>query len=91
MVTLLALIFYFPALLSGRPVLADTGDLQQQIDAKNQEIQKLEAEIGQYQASIDEAESMAKTLSGEIKRLDTEVKSWRLRNWEWIFQIRRIP
>ena len=74
MVTLLALIFYFPALLSGRPVLADTGDLQQQIDAKNQEIQKLEAEIGQYQASIDEAESMAKTLSGEIKRLDTEVK-----------------
>jgi len=64
---LLALVLYFPA-------SADTGDLQNQIDQKNQEIQKLEAEIGQYQTSIDDAESTAKTLSGEIKRLDTEVK-----------------
>ncbi len=64
----MALVLYFPASAD------NPADLKQQIDAKNQEIQKLEAEIGQYQASINDAESTAKTLNGEIKRLDTEVK-----------------
>jgi len=74
LVVFFALILYFFPLLSGRPAFADTNDLKQQIDAKNQEIQKLEVEIEQYQASIDDAETTAKTLSGEIKRLDSEVK-----------------
>ena len=73
MAALFVLVLYFP-LLSGSPAFADTNNFQKQIDAKNQEIQKLETEIGQYQASIDDAESTAKTLSGEIKRLDTEIK-----------------
>ena len=73
MAALFVLVLYFP-LLSGSPAFADTNNFQKQIDAKNQEIQKLETEMGQYQASIDDAESTAKTLSGEIKRLDTEIK-----------------
>ena len=55
MAALFVLVLYFP-LLSGSPAFADTNNFQKQIDAKNQEIQKLETEIGQYQASIDDAE-----------------------------------
>ena len=68
-------IFYLPAELAGLPAHAQTiSELKTQIDEKNKDIAKLEAEIKAYQGNIDEAETTAKTLQGEIKRLDNAIK-----------------
>lgn len=54
---------------------ADLNDLKSQIDAKNQEIQKLEEEMKQYKGSIDGAQTLAKTLNAQIAKLNAEIKA----------------
>lgn len=63
---------FFASAVSTSAATAD--DLKQQIDQKNQEIQKLEEEIKQYQGSITSAQSTAKTLKEAIDRLNSEIK-----------------
>lgn len=50
-------------------------ELRQKIDAKNQEIQKLESEIKLYQGSLTQTSAVAKTLKEAVNRLNTEVKT----------------
>ena len=53
-------------------VRAQTVDeLKKSIDAKNQEIQQLEAEAKKYREGIASKQIAAKTLSGELSRIDT--------------------
>ncbi|KKT42363.1 MAG: M23/M37 family Peptidase [Candidatus Giovannonibacteria bacterium GW2011_GWA2_44_13b] len=54
---------------------ADINDLKSQIEAKNEEIRKLEKEMKQYKGSIEEAKVMAKTLNAQIVTLNTEIKA----------------
>ena len=54
---------------------ADINDLKSQIDAKNEEIQKLEEEMKQYKGSIEGAQTLAKTLNAQIAKLNAEIKA----------------
>ncbi len=69
----MALVFVLPAgTISVKAT--EEADLKNQIDQKNQEIQKLEEEIKQYQGNIADAENTAQTLKQEIARLNSQIK-----------------
>jgi len=54
---------------------ATEDELRQKIDAKNQEIRKLEEEIKQYQGSIAQTSAAARTLRNTINGLNQEIKT----------------
>ena len=49
-------------------------DIRRQIDAKNDEIKRLEADAKRYQTEIAEAEKSANTLQGQIRIIDQTIK-----------------
>lgn len=49
-------------------------DIQKQIDAKNEEIKRLESEASAYRATLGDIGKQANTLAGEIQRLDKSIK-----------------
>lgn len=71
-----SIVAVFLFLFVGVAANASTEDeLRQKIDAKNQEIQKLEAEIKLYQGSLAQTSNEAKTLQAAVNSLNQEVKN----------------
>ncbi|MFY9463422.1 MAG: peptidoglycan DD-metalloendopeptidase family protein [Candidatus Sungiibacteriota bacterium] len=60
-----------PLLMSARAETLD--DLKQAIETKNQEIKKLEDEAAKFRSEIASRQTQAKTLSGELTRIDTAI------------------
>lgn len=55
------------------PFLDASADLQNEIDARNRQIEQLQKQIDDYQRQIDENGQKAKTLSGEIGSLNAQI------------------
>jgi len=53
---------------------ASVEDLRAHIQERNDEIQKLEAEISVYQKALGQTAQESRTLGGEIQRLNTQIK-----------------
>lgn len=75
-----ALAGYFISILAFAPFLASAQDatstaaIQQSIDAKNAQIQALQATVSQYQDQVDQIEGQAKTLKGTLNLIGTTQK-----------------
>src|SRR3990167_11353231 len=74
-IVFLGLFLVFTASFYAPAYGADINDLKSQIDAKNEEIQKLEEEMKQYKGSIEGAQTLAKTLNAQIAKLNAEIKA----------------
>ena len=62
---------FFSVPISARAETLD--ELKQAIEAKNQEIKKLEDEATKFRVEIASRQTQAKTLSGELARIDTAI------------------
>ncbi|MBI4160384.1 MAG: lytic murein transglycosylase [Candidatus Yanofskybacteria bacterium] len=58
--------------------LSANASVQDEISARNQQIQELERQIAEYQKQIDENGTKAKTLSGEISKLNAQINKVQL-------------
>ena len=74
-IVFLGLFLVFTASFYAPAYGADINDLKSQIDAKNEEIRKLEEEMRQYKGSIEGAQLLAKTLNAQIAKLNAEIKA----------------
>ncbi len=74
----IALLSAAAVLSIGHAAYAETiSDLRQAIDAKNNEIKKLEEEAAKYRSEISSRQVQAKTLSGELARIDGAIAQLR--------------
>lgn len=55
------------------PTFSVSANLQDEIDARNRQIEQLQKQIDQYQLQIDQNGQKAKTLSGEINSLNAQI------------------
>lgn len=60
------------------PLFSVKASLQDEIDARNKQIEEIQRQIDAYQAQIDENSSKAKTLSGEISKLNAQINKVQL-------------
>ena len=68
----------FLALFPGQNLQAQTlDDLKSQIEARNEEIKKLETEAAEFRKEVETRQEQGKTLKGEITRLDRTVAKLR--------------
>lgn len=75
---ILALLAAAAVLSVGHIVSAETmSDLRQAIEAKNNEIKKLEEEAAKYRGEIAARQTQARTLSGELARIDGAIAQLR--------------
>ncbi|MBI2063934.1 MAG: lytic murein transglycosylase [Candidatus Yanofskybacteria bacterium] len=71
------LTFLLVLALSG-PVFNVRAGLQEEIDARNKQIEELQRQIDAYQSQIDENSQKARTLSGEIGSLNAQISKVQL-------------
>ncbi|MBI2669917.1 MAG: lytic murein transglycosylase [Candidatus Yanofskybacteria bacterium] len=60
------------------PVSDTSAGLQEEIDARNKQIEELQKQIDTYQGQIDENSQKARTLAGEIGSLNVQIKKVQL-------------
>lgn len=70
---IIILIILLLVLVAIWPFLDASADLQNEIDARNRQIEQLQKQIDDYQRQIDENGQKAKTLSGEIGSLNAQI------------------
>lgn len=70
-VIIFVLILVFSAVFAG--ISVTNADLQEEIDARNRQIEQLQQQIDEYQKLIDENSDKARTLSGEVSRLNAVI------------------
>jgi peptidoglycan hydrolase CwlO-like protein len=71
-------IFLLALLLSFWPFLNSTASVQDEIAARNQQIEQLQQQIDQYQQQIDANSGKAMTLTGEINALNAQINKVQL-------------
>lgn len=60
------------------PIFNSGASVQDEITARNRQIQELEQQIAEYQEQIDENGAKARTLSSEISRINAQIKKVQL-------------
>jgi len=71
----LSAIIVFAAIFPNLGKAATQRELNQEIEAKNTDIAKLEEEIKGYQNSLDDTNQTAKTLRGQVRKFDLRIKN----------------
>lgn len=77
-IILLAFLFIFVLVGQTRYALASAQSVQDEINARNKQIEEIQRQIDDYQRQIEENGSKARTLSGEIAALNAQISKVQL-------------